>query len=180
MTNDIDRVLIPANEIAGAVAKLGKRITEDYAGREPHLVAILKGAVVFLSDLARNIHLPLAMDFMAISSYGVSRRSSGIVRISQDLSQNIQGKDVIIVEDIVDTGLTVTYLKELLEVREPKSLATCTLLNKPTGRKVEVAVEYVGIEVPDEFVVGYGLDYAEKYRNLPEICVLKERVYRDG
>ncbi len=179
MERDIDRVLISAEEIARTVDRLGAEITRDYAGREPYLVGILRGAVVFLSDLVRRIPLPLTMDFMAISSYGASRRSSGIVKIIQDLSANINGRDVIIVEDIVDTGLTVNYLKELLEVRGPRSLATCTLLNKLSRRKVPVKVEYIGIEVPDEFVVGYGLDYGERYRNLKEICVLKEAVYTD-
>jgi hypoxanthine phosphoribosyltransferase len=177
---DIERVLITAEQIEEACARLGAAITQDYIRREPYLVGILKGAVVFMSDLVRHIHLPVTLDFMSISSYGSSRRSSGIVKITQDLSQNIQGEDVIIVEDIVDTGLTVTYLKDLLEVREPRSLATCTLLDKPSGRKVPVSVEYVGLEVPDEFVVGYGLDYAEKYRNLSDICVLKEKVYKDA
>ncbi|MCU0612463.1 MAG: hypoxanthine phosphoribosyltransferase [Candidatus Eisenbacteria bacterium] len=180
MTGDIDRVLIGADRIAETVQRLGQEIARDYQGREPYLVGILKGAVVFLADLARSVPLPLTMDFMAISSYGTSRQSTGIVKITQDLSQNIQGRDVIIVEDIVDTGLTLGYLKDLLHVREPRSLAACTLLNKPSRRKLEVHLDYVGIEIPNEFVVGYGLDYAEKYRNLPDICVLKEQVYANG
>lgn len=180
MTGDIDRVLIGSDEIAATVRRLGDAITADYQGREPYLVGILKGAVVFLADLSRTIRLPLTMDFMSISSYGTSRQSTGIVKITQDLSQNIQGKDVIIVEDIVDTGLTLGYLKDLLHVREPRSLAACTLLNKPSRRKLDVHLDYVGIEIPNEFVVGYGLDYGEKYRNLPDICVLKERVYVGG
>jgi len=177
---DIDRVLVDADRIASTVGRLGQEITRDYQGREPYLVGILKGAVVFLADLARSIQLPLTMDFMAISSYGTSRQSTGIVKITQDLSQNIQGKDVIIVEDIVDTGLTLAYLKDLLHVREPRSLAACTLLNKPSRRKLDVNLDYVGLEIPNEFVVGYGLDYGEKYRNLPDICVLKEQVYANG
>jgi len=177
---DIDRVLITAKEISETVTRLGTEISRDYAGRSPHLVGILRGAVVFLSDLARAIPLPLTMDFMGISSYGASRSSSGIVKITQDLAENIQGHDVIIVEDIVDTGLTMNYLKELLEVRDPNSLATCTLLNKPSRRKVPVTIEYVGIEIPDEFVVGYGLDFGEQYRNLREICVLKKEIYGDA
>ena len=179
MEQDIDRVLITAEEISKVVAKLGNDITRDYAGKSPHLVGILRGAVVFLSDLARAIPLPITMDFMGISSYGASRSSSGIVKITQDLAENIQGHDVIIVEDIVDTGLTMNYLKELLEVRAPHSLATCTLLNKPSRRKVPVSIEYVGIEIPDEFVVGYGMDFGEQYRNLKEICVLKQEIYGD-
>lgn len=177
MTGDIDRVLVGTAEIQAAVRRLGQEITRDYQGREPYLVGILKGAVVFLSDLARAIELPLSLDFMAISSYGTSRQSSGIVKINSDLGQNIQGMDVIIVEDIVDTGLTLAYLKDILHVREPRSLATCTLLNKPSRRKLEVHLDYVGLEIPNEFVVGYGLDYGERYRNLPDICVLKEHVY---
>ncbi len=177
MTEDIDRVLVPADEIARAVQRLGQEITRDYQGREPYLVGILKGAVVFLADLARAIQLPLTMDFMAISSYGTSRQSTGIVKIMQDLSENIQGRDVIIVEDIVDTGLTLAYLKDLLHVREPRSLAACTLLNKPSRRKIDVHIDYIGIEIPNEFVVGYGLDYGERYRNLPDLCVLKDHVY---
>jgi hypoxanthine phosphoribosyltransferase len=180
MIHDIDRVLVSAEEIAATVQRLGQEITHDYQGRQPYLVGILKGAVVFLSDLARRIQLPVTVDFMAISSYGTSRQSSGIVKITQDLSQNIQGKDVIIVEDIVDTGLTLAYLKDLLQVREPRSLTVCTLLNKPSRRKLEAHLDYVGLDIPNEFVVGYGLDYGEKYRNLPDICVLKEQVYANG
>lgn len=171
--SELGHVLVSAEEIGMAVRRLGQEITRDYQGREPYLVGILKGAVIFLADLAREIRLPVVIDFMAISSYGSSRQSSGIVKITQDLSENIQGRDVIIVEDIVDTGLTLAYLKDLLSVREPRSLAACTLLNKPSRRKIEVHLDYVGISIPDQFVVGYGLDFGEKYRNLPHICVLQ-------
>jgi hypoxanthine phosphoribosyltransferase len=156
------------------VRELGQQITADYAGRKPHLVAILKGACIFLSDLVRNIPLPLSLDFIAVSSYGASTKSSGIVRITKDLDSPIEGRDVILVEDILDTGLTLSYLHEYLVNRNPASLKICALLNKPSRRVKEVHADYIGFDIPDKFVVGYGLDVGETYRNLADICVVTE------
>jgi hypoxanthine phosphoribosyltransferase len=169
----IDRVLVSTEEIADRVQELGRQITEDYEGKNLLLVAVLKGAFVFMVDLARSINLPLEIDFMAVSSYGASTDSSGVVRIIKDLDSSVDGKDVLIVEDIIDTGLTLKYICENLQSRGPASLRICTLLNKTKSRKADVDVDYVGFQIPNEFVVGYGLDYAEIYRNLPYIALLK-------
>lgn len=177
MHPDAARVLLSEEQIQAKVRELGRRITSDYAGKEVVLVGILKGAVLFLADLARAIDLPLSLDFMSVSSYGHSTKSSGIVRIIKDLDESIEGKHVIIVEDIVDTGLTLNYLKETLAGRDPASLKICALLDKEARRKVAVTVDYVGFAIPDEFVVGYGLDFAGKYRNCPEIFILKPEAY---
>ncbi|SHJ08679.1 hypoxanthine phosphoribosyltransferase [Lutispora thermophila] len=177
MKNDILKVLISKEELEAKVKELGQMITRDYKDKDLMIVGILKGCVIFLSDLIREIDLPLTMDFMVVSSYGSSTKSSGVVRIIKDLEKDIAGKDVLIVEDIVDTGLTLNYLVDYLKSRNANSVKICTLLEKPDRRKVEVDLEYVGFHIPDEFVVGYGLDYAEVYRNLPFVCILKPEVY---
>ncbi|MGB9813951.1 MAG: hypoxanthine phosphoribosyltransferase [Thermovenabulum sp.] len=174
MIEDIKEILISEEEIKAKLKELGKRITEDYKGVDNILlVGVLKGAVLFIADLVRHIDLPLEIDFMAVSSYGASTESSGVVRILKDLEQNIQGKNILIVEDIIDSGLTLSYLYNLLKSRKPADIKICTLLDKPSRRKIDIKVDYVGFEIPDYFVVGYGLDYNEKYRNLPFIGVLK-------
>ncbi len=177
MDDVVKEILISTDEIHERIKELGHQITKDYEGKNLMLVGILKGAVIFMSELAQNIDLPITMDFMAVSSYGRSSQSSGVVRIIKDLDSHIEGKDILIIEDIIDTGLTLNYLTENLKKRGPKSVKICTLLDKPERREVEVPVDYVGFEVPDEFIVGYGLDYAEKYRNLPYVSALKEEVY---
>ena len=164
-------VLLSREQIAARVEELGREIQRDYAGREPHLVGVLKGACTFLTDLSRAIDLPLTMDFLAVSSYGASTKTSGEVRLTKDLDQGLDGRDLLVVEDIVDTGLTLNYLLNVLRARGPRSLKVATLLSKPSRRLVEVAVDYVGFTIEDRFVIGYGLDYNEKYRNLPEIRV---------
>ncbi|NLK35015.1 MAG: hypoxanthine phosphoribosyltransferase [Gracilibacteraceae bacterium] len=174
---DIKSIMISEEEIAKRVKELGKQLTEDYRGKELLIVGILKGCMLFLSDLVRAIELPLTMDFMVVSSYGTTTKSSGVVRIIKDLEREIEGKDVLIVEDIVDTGLTLSYLVENFKSRNPKSVRICSLLDKPDRRKAQVDIEYVGFKIPDEFVVGYGLDYGENYRNLPFVCVLKPEIY---
>jgi len=174
---DIKSVMISEEEIAKRVKELGKQLTEDYKGKELLVVGILKGCMLFLSDLVRTIELPLTMDFMVVSSYGATTKSSGVVRIIKDLEREIEGKDVLIVEDIVDTGLTLSYLVENFKARNPKSVKVCSLLDKPDRRKAQVDIQYIGFKIPDEFVVGYGLDYGENYRNLPFVCVLKPEVY---
>ena len=177
MNSDILKILIDQNEIKEKIKELGDLITNDYKDKDLMVVGILKGCVVFLSDLIREINLPLTMDFMVVSSYGSSTKSSGVVRIIKDLEKDIAGKDILIVEDIVDTGLTLNYLVDYLKSRNASSVKICTLLEKPDRRKAEVDLEYVGFHIPDEFVVGYGLDYAEIYRNLPFVCILKPEVY---
>lgn len=173
MKSYIDSVLLKEEEIETRVRELGKLITEDYKGKNLFIIGVLKGANVFLSDLIRRIELPLEIDFMAVSSYGYSTESSGVVRIIKDLETDIHQKDVLIVEDIIDTGLTLKYLYDNLKSRNPSSLKICTLLDKPERRKVHLEVDYVGFKIPDEFIVGYGIDYAEKYRNLPYIATVK-------
>jgi hypoxanthine phosphoribosyltransferase len=168
----IQRILIPAGDLTARVVQLGRQIQADYAGRVPILVGVLKGAVVFLSDLMRAIDAPCECDFIAVSSYGASTRSSGIVELTKDLSVPIEDRDVLIVEDIVDTGRTLTYLRRNLETRQPRTLRVCTLLDKASRREVPVSLDYVGFTIPDEFVVGYGLDFAGLYRNLPYLAVL--------
>jgi hypoxanthine phosphoribosyltransferase len=174
---DVKEVLITSDEIQEKVRELGERITEDYRGERPLLVGVLRGAVIVLGDLMRNIDLPCEIDFMDISSYGTGTSSSGVVRILKDLEEDITDRHVLVVEDIVDTGLTLSYLRRSLLARRPASLEICALLTKPTRRRVELDVKYLGFEVPDEFVVGYGLDYAGAYRNLPDICILRPEVF---
>lgn len=177
--DEIERVLISEEEISITVEKMAKQITEDYKDKEGGLVllGILKGSVFFLSDLSREIELPLIFDFMSVSSYGLGTESSGDVRILKDLDQSIDGKHVIIVEDIIDTGYTLSYLIDNLKSRGAKSIKTAVLLDKKERRQVEFEADYVGYEIPDEFVVGYGIDYAQKYRNLPFVGIVKREVY---
>ena len=177
MIDDVAEVLISSEHITEKVREMGERITRDYAEERLLLVGVLRGAVVVMGDLMRCIDLPCEIDFMDISSYGSGTSSSGVVRILKDLEEDITGRHVLIVEDIIDTGLTLSYLRRSLLTRKPASLEICALLSKPTRRRVELDVKYLGFEVPDEFVVGYGLDYAGSYRNLPDICVLKKEVF---
>lgn len=166
------RVLLTEREINERVNELGSILARDYEGKFPLLVGILKGAMIFMADLVRAMAIPLEVDFMAVSSYGISSESSGVVRILKDLERSIEGRHVVIVEDIVDTGLTINYLMENLKTRGPAEVKVCALLDKPERRRVKVDVHYTGFVIPDEFVVGYGLDYREKYRNLRDIVVL--------
>jgi hypoxanthine phosphoribosyltransferase len=175
---DIEEVLITSEQIQEKIAHLAKQITDDYRDRDLLLVGVLKGAFVFMSDLARHIELPLEFDFMAVSSYGSSTKSSGVVRILKDLDYEITGRHVLLVEDIIDSGLTISYLLRYLEARGPESLDICSLFWKKGEQAVPLEVKYPGFEIPPVFVVGYGLDYAEKYRNLPYIGVLKQSAYR--
>lgn len=175
--NDIDRILLDRNEIAEKVQELGKIITRDYQGKDLVLIGILKGAMIFFSDLIRELDLPLNVEFMAVSSYGRSTKSSGVVRILKDLDRDVSGMHVLIVEDIVDSGMTLSYLKEVLNTRNAASVEIASLLDKPARRRVNLQVKYSCFDIPDEFVVGYGLDYDEKYRNLPDIGVLKPAIY---
>lgn len=177
MINDVERCLISGEQIAERVAALGEEISRDYRDKNLVVIGILKGAIIFLADLIRQITVPLYLDFMAVSSYGSSTASSGVVRILKDLDKSVENQDVLIVEDIIDSGLTLKYLVENLEARKPRSVKVCTLLDKPARRKTQVAVHYNGFVIPDEFAVGYGLDFNDKYRNLPGIYVLKKEVY---
>ncbi|HBS59715.1 MAG: hypoxanthine phosphoribosyltransferase [Bacillota bacterium] len=178
MQRDIQEVLFTSEELQAKVKELGAAISRDYKGKELLMIGVLRGAVIFMADLARAIDIPLALDFMAVSSYGASTSTSGVVRILKDLDEDLEKKHVLVVEDIIDSGLTLNYLMELLRSRNPASVKLCTLLSKPERRQVNVEVDYMGFSIPDAFVVGYGLDYAEKYRNLPFIGVLKPEVYK--
>lgn len=175
----VEEVLVSEESLQIRVAELGAAISRDYAGRDLLLLAVLKGSVLFLADLMRNITVPHAIDFMATSSYGSAFESSGVVRILKDLDQSIEGRDVLIVEDIIDTGRTLDYLVRILQARRPASLEICTLLNKWARREVDVPVKYIGFDIPDKFVLGYGLDLQEKYRNLPYVAVLARKYYAD-
>lgn len=177
MHPDLQDIIVTEADIRARVAELGKQIAADYAGKQLLVVGILKGAAIFAADLVRAIDLPVEVDFMAISSYGTSTVSTGVHRILKDLDDPIEGKHVLLVEDVVDTGLTLRYLKEYLEQRKPASLKVCSFLDKPSRRTVEIEAEYVGFQVPDVFVVGYGLDYSQQYRNLPYVGALKPEVY---
>lgn len=174
MSKTIKRVLISRAEIDQMCRRLGEQITHDYAGKEIILIGVLKGAFIFMSDLARCIGVSCRIDFMSVSSYGSGTRTSGVVRITKDLDTDITGKHIIVVEDIVDTGLTLKHLRELLSTRNPASIALCTAFDKPDRRKVDIEVEYTGLQIPDEFIVGYGLDFDGKYRNLPDVSVLED------
>ena len=167
------KVLVSEEEVNKKIAELGKKISEDYAGKQVHLICVLKGGVFFMCELAKRITVPVTMDFMSVSSYGDGTKSSGVVKIAKDLDESLEGKDVLIVEDIIDSGRTLYYLMQILEKRGPKSMKLCTLLDKPERRVRDVEVDYAGFNIPDEFVVGYGLDYAQKYRNLPYIGVVE-------
>lgn len=177
---DIAEVLIDEAAIAAKVGELGARIANDYRGKDLVLVSILKGALPFLADLMRKVQIPLAIDFLECSSYGDATETSGVVRILKDLAKPIEARDVLVVEDILDTGHTLKFVLEHLRSQRPRSVRLCTLLDKPARREVEISVDYRGFEIPDKFVVGYGLDFAEKYRNLPFIGVLKPEVYRSA
>lgn len=177
MREDIKKVLFDEEQLSKKVRELGEQISKDYEGKDLLVVGVLKGSVVFAADLIKNIDISCEIDFMAVSSYGNSTESSGVVRILKDLDHSIEGKHVLLVEDIVDSGITLTYLLKYLKARKAESIEIVSLLNKPERRTVDLEVKYIGFEVPNEFIVGYGIDYAEKYRNLPFIGVLKEEVY---
>ena len=177
MRNDIQEVLFSEQQLADKVAELGARISADYEDKNPLVVSVLKGSYVFMADLTRKITIPCNVDFMAVSSYGAGTKTTGEVQIIKDIGSKIDGRHLIIVEDILDSGVTLSFLMKILKARGAASIRLCTLLSKPERRKVDVPVDYLGFEIPDEFVVGYGLDYAEKYRNLPYIGILKPSVY---
>jgi hypoxanthine phosphoribosyltransferase len=177
---DIERVLITESEIQDKLRELGDQITEDYEGRDPLLIGVLKGAFVVMADLSRYIRLPVEFDFMAVASYGAATQTSGVVRILKDLDHDLEGRDVLLVEDIVDSGLTLNYLLKNLRGRRPESLEVCALLKKIGIQRVNLDIRYCGFEIPPEFVVGYGLDYAERFRNLPYVATLKSEAYLDG
>ena len=167
------KMLIPEEEVNARIEELGKKISEEYAGKQVHLICVLKGGVFFMCELAKRITVPVSMDFMSVSSYGDGTKSSGVVKIAKDLDETLEGKDVLIVEDIIDSGRTLSYLLRILKGRHPASIRLCTLLDKPERRVTDVEVDYCCFNIPDEFVVGYGLDYAQKYRNLPYIGVVE-------
>ena len=167
------RVMLSEEEVDKRIKEIGEQISRDYAGRQVHLVCVLKGGSFFLCELAKRITVPVSLDFMSVSSYGSDTKSSGVVKIVKDLDESLKGKNVIVVEDIVDSGRTLSYLLEMLKVRGPESLRLCTLLDKPDRRVIDVNVDYTGFQIPDEFVVGYGLDYDQRYRNLPYIGVVE-------
>lgn len=177
MHTDIQEVLYTEQQIQDKVKELGEKISADYEGRNPLVICVLKGAFIFMADLVKRIDIPLEMDFMAVSSYGDSTTSSGVVKIMKDLDVTVEGRDVLIVEDIIDSGLTLTYLVDVLERRNALSVSIVTLFDKPARRTVGLEADYKGFVIPDAFVVGYGLDFAEKYRNLPYVGILKEEVY---
>jgi hypoxanthine phosphoribosyltransferase len=177
---DIEQILLTHEQIQGKVAEIGAQITRDYAGSDLLLVGVLKGAFVFMADLSRHIHLPMEFDFMAVSSYGAATQTSGVVRILKDLDHEIQGRDVLIVEDIVDSGLTLSYLMKNLRTRKPASIEVCALMQKTDVQQVPIDIKYRAFEIPPVFVVGYGLDYGERFRNLPYVGTLRPEVYRDA
>ena len=177
MHQDVEQILYTEEELRRRVKELGCQITADYAGREPLLISVLRGAYIFMADLTRSINLDVTVDFLSVSSYGAGTVSSGQVEIKKDLSSSIEGKDLIIVEDILDSGNTLYYLLDVLRARKPASIRVCTLMDKPERRTKPIKADYVGFTIPDAFIVGYGLDYAEKYRNLPYVGVLKPSVY---
>lgn len=179
MKNDIEKIMFSEDVLAARVAELGREISSDFEGKRPLLVGILKGCFMFMADLMRHITIPCTIDFMAVSSYGNKSVTTGAVKINKDLSEDIEGRDVIIVEDILDSGITLSYLMNYMEVRKPASISIVTLFDKPARRQKEVFPRYKGFEIEDEFIVGYGLDYAEEYRNLPYIGVLKPEIYTD-
>lgn len=177
MLEDIKEVLFSEEDLKAIVKRLGAQISEDYKDRKLLMVSVLKGSVMIMADLMREITIPCEIDFMSVSSYGNDTKTSGIVRILKDLDRNIEGYDLLIVEDILDSGKTLSYIQDILSARKPNSIRICTLFDKPERRQVDLTAEYIGTVVPDEFIVGYGLDYAEKYRNLPFVGILKENVY---
>ena len=177
MNDDIRAVLVSEQQLKDKVAQLGAQISQDYAGKDLVLVSILKGAVVFMADLMRAVTIPCSIDFMVVSSYGAGTTTTGLVKMIKDLDSDLSGKDVLIVEDILDTGVTLSNLVPMLKMRDPNSVRICAILDKPSRRRADIQADYIGFQVPDEFVVGYGLDYDEKYRNLPYVGVLKPSVY---
>lgn len=177
MNDDIRAVLVSEQQLKDKVAQLGAQISQDYADKDLVLVSILKGAVVFMADLMRAVTIPCSIDFMVVSSYGAGTTTTGLVKIIKDLDSELSGKDVLIVEDILDTGVTLSNLVPMLKMRNPNSVRICAILDKPSRRRADIQADYIGFQVPDEFVVGYGLDYDEKYRNLPYVGVLKPSVY---
>lgn len=177
MINDIQEVMYSEETLQAKIKELGETLSRDYAGRTPLVICVLKGAFIFMSDLVKNMNIPLELDFMAVSSYGKATKSSGVVKILKDLDAPIEGRDVLIVEDIIDSGLTLSYLIDVLERRNASSIKVVTLFDKPARRTVELEADYRGFIIPDAFVVGYGLDYAEQYRNLPFVGVLKPEIY---
>ena len=177
MHEHVESILYREEQLRQRVKELGAQITADYAGKEPVLASVLRGSYIFMADLTRAIQLPVTVDFMAVSSYGAGTKSSGQVEIKKDLSDSIEGRDLIIVEDILDSGNTLFYLMEILKARKPASIRICTLMDKPDRRTQPIVADYVGFTIPDAFVVGYGLDYNEKYRNLPYVGILKPSVY---
>jgi hypoxanthine phosphoribosyltransferase len=176
----VGEILVDEEALQARIKELGREISNDYAGRDLLLIGVLKGAVFFMADLMRRLTVSCEVDFMAISSYGGATDTSGVVRILKDLDLNIDGRDVLVVEDIIDSGLTLSYLMRNLEAREPASLEICSLLTKPGRRRIDVPVRYVGFEIPDRFVIGYGLDFAERYRNLPYVAVLSDEMMPEG
>ena len=180
MESQIARVLLSEAQLAEMVRKLGAQISKDYQDKNLLMISVLKGSVVFMSDLMRHITIPCRIDFMSVSSYGSGVKTSGVVKILKDLDIPLEGYDVLVVEDILDSGVTLSYILELLQARNPSSIRLCTLLDKPERRKVEINADYVGVQIPDEFVVGYGLDYDEKFRNLPYVGILKPEAYGEG
>ena len=179
MNSPIEKILISKAQIENKVLQLGQKISEDYRDKNPLLVGLLKGSIVFMADLMRNLDINCNIDFICVSSYANGVKSSGVVKIIKDLDADINSRDVLVIEDILDSGLTLSYILKLLKSRNPASIRLCTLLDKPQCRKVPVSLDYCGFEIPDEFVVGYGLDYNEKYRNLPYIAVLSRKEYAD-
>lgn len=177
MYSDIQDVLYSEEQIQGKIKELGEQLSKDYEGKNPLVICVLKGAFIFMADLVKQIKVPLELDFMAVSSYGQSTKSSGVVKIIKDLDVPVEGRHILIVEDIIDSGLTLSYLIDVLERRNAKTISVVALFNKPARRTVELEPDYAGYVLPDEFVVGYGLDYAEKYRNLPFIGILKPEIY---
>ncbi len=177
MLNDIESVLFDEKQIQARIVELGKQISADFAGKNPLAICILKGAFIFMADLVKQITIPLELDFMAVSSYGTASKTSGVVKINKDLDIPVQDRDLLIIEDITDSGLTLNFIIDVLQRKNAKSISIVTLFDKPARRKVEIKPDYVGFLLPDEFVVGYGLDYAERYRNLPFVAVLKPELY---
>ncbi len=175
--NDFEKILFSSDKIKNRISELGEKITEDYKGKNLVVIGILKGAFIFMADLVRSIRIPVTLDFFSVSSYGMQSQSSGVVKIKKDIDIDLTDKDVIIVEDIVDTGLTLNYIKKYMKSHNPKSVKICTFLDKPKAHKTEIKIDYLGFQIENHFVVGYGLDFAEKYRNLPYIAILKKEIY---
>ena len=179
MRNDVAEILYTEDQLAEIVARMGRQISEDYRDKNLFMISVLKGSLIFMADLMRAVTIPCSIDFLSVSSYGAGTTTTGAVRILKDLDDSLEGKDLLIVEDILDSGVTLSFLMKNLSARNPRSIRLCTLLDKPERRKVDIHADYVGAQVPDEFIVGYGLDYAEKYQNLPYIGVLKPEIYQN-